>query len=84
MPSVHRLAACAAGVATVAVMAAAPVSAAPTNPCAGALIPVCLFVPIFPELDHDIDLTQNPDALTAPDVAPPADVVPPAEVTPAP
>ncbi len=43
-----------------AVLGAAPACADP-NPCASVPFGLCQLVPIFPDLDHDIDLTQNPD-----------------------
>jgi hypothetical protein len=42
-----------------AVMLAGPASAEPGNPCELAINFLCRFVPIAPELDHDIDLTQQ-------------------------
>jgi hypothetical protein len=61
---------------TAAMTLAAPASASPDNPCGATLIPICAFVPVLPRLDHDVDLTTGPDALTPNDAqfrAPPID-----------
>jgi hypothetical protein len=43
-----------------AVFFAVPASAEPGgNPCELAITFLCKFVPIAPELDHDVDLTQQ-------------------------
>ena len=49
---------------TAAITLAAPVSASPDNPCGATLIPICAFVPVLPSLDHDVDLTIEPDPNT--------------------
>jgi hypothetical protein len=36
-------------------------SASPVEPCRSTVIPVCSLVPVLPDLDHDVDLTTNPD-----------------------
>jgi hypothetical protein len=43
------------------------------DPCRSMVIPVCSLVPILPGLDHDVDLTVNPDAALPvdPDDGPP-------------
>ena len=46
-----------------AIYLAVPASAAPDNPCGQAFIPVCSFIPLLPNLDHDVDLTTDPGAL---------------------
>jgi hypothetical protein len=46
---------------TAAITLAAPASASPDNPCGATLIPICAFVPVLPGLDHDVDLTTDPD-----------------------
>jgi hypothetical protein len=56
--------------------ATAPAAAEPgENPCELALSFVCHFVPIAPDVDHDIDLTQqlSPDG----PAIPPSDPLPP-------
>ena len=49
-----------------------------TNPCELTVSFVCQFVPLAPDLDGDVDLTQQPQnqvpAMLAPETAPPADV----------
>lgn len=65
---------------------AAPAGADPADdPCQLAVSFLCRFVPMAPDLDHDVDLTQDPGALngqplpeppgaeSAPEPAPPAD-----------
>jgi hypothetical protein len=49
---------------TAAITLAAPVSASPDNPCGATLIAICAFVPVLPSLDHDVDLTTDPDPNT--------------------
>ena len=43
-------------------------------PCGLKLMMLCSMVPVFPNLDHDVDLTQDPHALDGltsdPDPAP--------------
>ncbi|HXO52839.1 MAG TPA: fibronectin-binding protein [Mycobacterium sp.] len=46
---------------TAAITLAAPASASPDSPCGATLIPICAFVPVLPGLDHDVDLTTDPD-----------------------
>jgi len=67
----------AATAATVGLLLAAPASAGPDdNPCELAINFLCRFVPVAPDLDHDIDITQgqhvDPNA-PPPDSLPPAD-----------
>jgi hypothetical protein len=57
-----------------AVIAATPASAHPGVPPCGAMSAVCGFLPMMPDLDHDLDLsTQNPQ-VPADENLPPADV----------
>jgi hypothetical protein len=59
------------GLMTTALGVAAPASAEPgDDPCQLAATFLCRFVPMAPDLDHDIDLTQQPG--TAVDAGPPA------------
>jgi hypothetical protein len=52
------------GVIAVVLGLAAPASADPgDDPCQLAVTFLCRFVPIAPDLDHDIDLTQDPGAI---------------------
>lgn len=51
--------------ATVAVVSlAAPASADPSGgPCGLPPNPFCALIPVLPDLDHDVDLTKDPNAL---------------------
>ena len=50
----------AAAALTTGLLLATPASAEPgDNPCELAITFLCKFVPIAPELDHDVDLTQQ-------------------------
>lgn len=43
---------------------AVPAGADPSpSPCGLFSNPICALVPLFPDLDHDVDLTTNPTAL---------------------
>ena len=45
---------------------AAPASADPGfDPCHSSVLFVCRMFPVMPDLDHDIDLSQDPDAMTS-------------------
>ena len=56
---VKRTVIAAAAVLTAGLHFAAPATADPgDNPCELAVSFLCRFVPIAPELDHDVDLTQ--------------------------
>jgi hypothetical protein len=47
--------------AVTALYCSAPVSADPvTDPCQLAVTFLCKFMPVAPDLDHDVDLTQSP------------------------
>jgi hypothetical protein len=53
------------GSVTTGVYFAVPAGADPGfDPCRAIAIPICRLVPIMPDLDNDVDLTQNPDGLT--------------------
>ncbi|MGX9788380.1 fibronectin-binding protein [Mycobacterium sp. MMS18-G62] len=65
----------AVGALTAGLLFAAPATAEPGNPCELAINFLCRFVPVAPELDHDIDLTQQ--QAVDPN-APPPDSLPPA------
>ncbi len=63
--------------ATGALFLSSPAAADPNGPppCEGPLGFVCSMVPMMPELEHDIDLTQQqPDSALDLEHAPPADV----------
>ena len=48
------------GAAATAICLAGPADADPgRNPCDGVALPVCAMVPMLPNLDHDIDLTDD-------------------------
>lgn len=64
------------GVGALAVGVAGPAAADPgSGPCTGFDL-VCHMVPVLPDLDHDIDLTKDPDPLTGE----PAPLVPPEQL----
>ncbi|MBI3212878.1 MAG: fibronectin-binding protein [Mycobacterium sp.] len=64
-----------AGGGIAALLLSAPAVADPgMPPCGGLLSQICNMVPMMPELDHDIDLTQNMPAAPNADELPPADV----------
>jgi hypothetical protein len=52
------------GIVTTGLSLAVPAGADPGfDPCRSIVIPVCRMVLLMPDLDHDVDLTQDPDAL---------------------
>lgn len=54
----------AAAALAIAVGVAGPAAAVPGDgPCSGGLNPLCLLVPTLPNLDHDVDLTEDPHGL---------------------
>lgn len=65
------------GIVATGLYLAVPAGADPGfDPCRSIALPVCRLVPMMPDLDHDVDLTQNPDGLIAghgPDNQPGAD-----------
>ncbi|MCH9734517.1 MAG: fibronectin-binding protein [Actinomycetia bacterium] len=86
MSKVTKAVAVAVGASALALGVSAPAGAYTTDdPCQLAVTFLCQFVPIAPNLDHDIDLTEGPATLaghpvpqmpSAPDpvYGPPADV----------
>jgi hypothetical protein len=66
MPRCRKSIAWVAAILTAATTLAAPVSASPDNPCRSTAIPVCAFVPVLTDLDHDVDLTT--DTVPSPDI----------------
>jgi hypothetical protein len=55
----------ATGLLAAAFVVAAPAGADPADdPCQLAVTFLCRFVPMAPDLDHDVDLTQDPGALS--------------------
>lgn len=65
MPTFLRRAAFAAAAGVVAVALAAPAAADDGGmpPCQLKLAMLCNMLPVFADLDHDVDLTQDPHAL---------------------
>jgi hypothetical protein len=51
------------GAVTTGLPVAGPAGADP-DPCRGVASFICRMVPIAPDLDHDVDLTQDPNGLT--------------------
>jgi hypothetical protein len=71
----------AVGALATAMFVAAPASADPAdNPCTLAVTFLCQFVPMAPELDHDIDLTQPSGDSAIPPPAAPIGEPPPADI----
>jgi hypothetical protein len=72
-----RVVIAAATAVTAGLLLAAPAGAEPgDNPCELAVTFLCKFVPVAPDLDHDIDLTQQQPAepnAPAPESLPAAD-----------
>jgi hypothetical protein len=68
MSVINKMAVAAVSTLAAAVVLAVPASAEPgDNPCELAVNFLCKFVPIAPDLDHDIDLThQQPTDPNAP------------------
>jgi len=53
------------GTAASGIYLAVPAGADPGyDPCRSIYMPICRMLPLMPDLDHDIDLTQDPDGLT--------------------
>lgn len=86
MLTVKRAVIMALGAVTTGLYFAAPAGADPgSDPCHAAFISLCRIFPAMPDLDHDIDLTQDPDAWTTgqepasqPGAGQPASTQPPA------
>ena len=65
MSVLKKAAIIALGTVTTGLYLAIPAGADPRDdPCRGVAIPICRLLPIMPDLDHDVDLTQDPDGLT--------------------
>ena len=61
MRVMHRVLASAVGAVGVALSLTGPAHADPAgDPCQLAVTFLCKFMPLAPDLDHDIDLTQGP------------------------
>jgi hypothetical protein len=51
------------GAVTTGLDLAGPAGADP-DPCRGVAFIICRMVPVAPDLDHDVDLTQDPNGLS--------------------
>jgi len=63
MSILKKAAMIALGTVTTCLYLAGPAGADP-DPCRGVAIVICRLVPVMPDLDHDVDLTQDPNGLT--------------------
>lgn len=64
MPVLKRFAVIVAGAVTTGLCLAAPAGADPGfDPCHSTIVFLCRMLPLMPDLDHDVDLSQDPDAL---------------------
>jgi hypothetical protein len=65
MSVLKKAAIIALGTVTTGLYLAIPAGADPgDDPCRAIAIPICRLVPMWPDLDNDVDLTQNPDGLS--------------------
>jgi hypothetical protein len=65
MPAVKKVAITFVGTVLTGLYLAAPAGADPGfDPCHSTITFICRMLPIMPDLDHDVDLTQDPDGLT--------------------
>ena len=62
MSVLKKAAIIALGAVTTGVLLAVPAGADP-DPCRGVAFVICRMVPVMPDLDHDVDLTQDPNGL---------------------
>jgi hypothetical protein len=62
MSVLKKAAIIALGAVTTGLYLAVPASADP-DPCRGVAFAICRIVPVMPDLDHDVDLTQDPNGL---------------------
>jgi hypothetical protein len=66
MSALKKAAIIALGTMTTGLYLAAPAGADPNgDPCRSLFIPICRFLPIMPDLDQDIDLTELPGGTNA-------------------
>ena len=66
MSALTRAAIIALGAVTTGLCVAAPAGADPGfDPCHSSVPFLCRMFPMMPDLDHDIDLSQDPDAWTS-------------------
>lgn len=65
MPAVKKAGIVVLGTVVTGLYLAVPAGADPGNdPCRSMFIPICRIAPIMPDLDHDVDLTQDPNGLS--------------------
>jgi len=65
MSVITKTAIVAAGALAAATYLASPAEADPNGgPCGLAFVPICSLIPALPNLDHDVDLTTDPNGLT--------------------
>ncbi|MCV7102847.1 hypothetical protein [Mycobacterium palustre] len=66
MPVIKRAALILLGAMTTGLCLAVPAGADPGfDPCRSSVPFICRMFPMMPDLDHDLDLTQNPETRTA-------------------
>lgn len=64
MPTLRKVGIVVLGSVLAGLYLAVPAGADPGyDPCRSMLNPICRMVPMAPDLDHDIDLTQDPNGL---------------------
>jgi hypothetical protein len=63
MSVLKKAAVVALGTMMTGVYLAVPAGADP-DPCRGIAFVICRMVPVMPDLDHDVDLTQDPNGLS--------------------
>jgi hypothetical protein len=64
MSALKRAAIILSGTVATGLYLAVPAGADPGfDPCRANVTPFCRMVPMMPDLDHDVDLTQNPNGL---------------------
>lgn len=65
MPTLRKAAIVLLGTVVAGLVFAVPAGADPDyDPCHSMFNPICRMVPMMPDLDHDIDLTQDPNGPT--------------------
>jgi hypothetical protein len=66
MPNLTKVTIIAAAAGLAALGLAPPAEADPgDNPCGKTIIPICSLLPIMPDLDHNVDLTVDPNGLNS-------------------
>jgi hypothetical protein len=65
MSIIRKTTIAAVGAVAAAMYLAVPAGADPNvSPCGLAFAPFCALIPALPDLDHDVDLTKDPGALS--------------------